>query len=129
MAKNDSDTTVQELKDLIIHFAKERNWKKHHTPKNLAMSIAIETAELMEHFQWDEYQEQDKEAIADELADILIYAFNFAHVTDIDIASAYRSKLEKAGKKYPKEVFDTSNTNLVEDYFRIKKEYRQKKSD
>ncbi len=56
----------------------------------------------MEHFQWDEYQEKDKAAIADELADILIYAFNFAHVTDIDIASAYRRKLEKAGKNIQK---------------------------
>lgn len=127
MTRNDADTTIQELKNLIIDFAKERNWKKHHTPKNLAISIAIEAAELMEHFQWDEYQEKDKAAIADELADILIYAFNFAHVTDIDIASAYRRKLEKAGEKYPKEVFNANNTGVVEDYFRIKKQYRQKR--
>ncbi len=126
MGKSDKDTTIQELKDLIEAFAQERNWKKHHTPKNLAVSIAIEAAELMEHFQWDDYQKNDKQAIADELADILTYICNFANVCDIDIATAYKRKLEKSAKKYPAELFDKAGDSGGH-YFRIKNEYRTKK--
>lgn len=126
MGKTDKDTTIQELKDLIEAFAKERNWKKHHTPKNLAISIAIEAAELMEHFQWDEYQKNDKEAIADELADILTYLCNFANVCGIDMATAYKNKLEKSAKKYPVELFNKAHDH-EDHYFRIKENYRKKK--
>ncbi len=54
--KKDDQTTVQELKTLVAKFRDERGWKEEHNPKNLAMSIAIEAAELMEHFQWTTYQ-------------------------------------------------------------------------
>ncbi|HEX7632990.1 MAG TPA: nucleotide pyrophosphohydrolase [Candidatus Saccharimonadales bacterium] len=126
MSTSDNDTTLKELKDLIHQFAEERNWKKHHTPKNLAISIAIEAAELLEHFQWDEYQEANKQQIADELADVLIYAFNFANEMDIDIASTYKQKLTKAVEKYPVGTFN-KNSDSREEYFRIKKAYRQGK--
>lgn len=126
MSTNDSDTTLQELKNLIIDYSVKRGWDKHHTPKNLAASICIEAAKLLEHFQWDDYNRRDKQAIADELADILIYAFNFAETCDIDIATAYKQKLAKAAKKYPVALFNPNNDSQ-EEFFRIKKAYRQKK--
>lgn len=124
-SKGDAETTIQELKDLIAKFSEERGWGRHHTPKNLALSIVIEAAELMEHFQWDEYHKEDKEEIAAELADILAYVFNFANVMDIDIAGAYRDKLKKIAKKYPTELFNKDRVGN-DDFFRIKKEYRRK---
>lgn len=126
MAKNDNDTTVQELKDLIATFSAERNWGRHHTPKNLAISIALEAAELLEHFQWDEYQNNDRAEIESELADILAYVLNFANVMDIDVATAYRNKMKKINEKYPVEIFNMEKVSKDE-FFQIKKKYRQGK--
>lgn len=125
MSKGDAETTLQELKDLIAKFSKERDWGRHHTPKNLALSITIEAAELLEHFQWDEYHKEDKQAIASELADILAYVFNFANAMDIDIAMAYRKKMKAIEKKFPVELFNKERVGQ-DDFFRIKKEYRRK---
>lgn len=123
--KSDAETTLQELKDLIAKFSEERDWGRHHTPKNLAVSIAIEAGELLEHFQWDEYRREDKQAIASELADILAYLLNFANVMDIDVATAYREKMKKISRKYPTEIFNEKNIGK-DDFFRIKKDYRKK---
>jgi NTP pyrophosphatase (non-canonical NTP hydrolase) len=125
MSKNDNETSIQELKDLIATFSEERGWGRHHTPKNLALSISIEAAELMEHFQWEEYHQEDKAAMAAELSDILAYVFNFANVMDIDIATAFRAKLKKIEKKYPVETFNKDNVGKDE-FFKIKKKYRRK---
>lgn len=127
MSKGDAETTIQELKDLIARFSEERDWGRHHTPKNLAASITIEAAELLEHFQWDEYQQNDKDAMASELADILAYVFNFATVMDIDIATAYRKKLKKIEQKYPVKLFNKNQVGK-DDFFRIKKQHREKGS-
>ncbi len=124
-ARDDSGTTVQELKNLIARFSEERDWGRHHTPKNLALSICIEAAELLEHFQWDEYQKDDRKAIENELADILAYLLNFANVMDIDVATAYRTKIKAIEKKFPVEKFNKDQVNRDE-FFRIKKAYRQK---
>lgn len=126
MAKNDETTTIQELKTQAIHFSKVRGWQKHHSPKNLAVSIAIEAAELMEHFQWDDYGAKEKQEIAYELADVIIYCLEFSDSMDIDIATAVQNKLKEAAKKYPVEIFNPGN-DRSEDYARIKKEYRNKK--
>lgn len=126
MSKTDADTTLQELKSLVIQFRDERGWARHHTPKNLSMSIAIEAAELMEHFQWDLYPQKDKQKIADELADILAYCFNLAATLDIDVATAFRDKLERASKKFPVEKFNP-NQDDPEEYARIKQAYRSGK--
>ncbi len=122
---SDSTTTIQQLKDFVDIFVKDRNWQRHHSPKNLAMNIAIEAAELMEHFQWERDGEADMEAVADELADVIFNCLNFASVTNIDIAEAFISKYNKLGKKYPIEVFNAHNDSL-KDYDRIKKAYRAK---
>ncbi len=125
MSKGDNETTLQELKDLVNKFEQERGWQKHHKPKNVAISLCIEAAELLEHFQWDEYRQEDKQAIADELADVIFNCLNFANQMDIDITKAFMKKFERIQKKYPVEVFNPDNDS-AEEYFRIKKEYRQK---
>lgn len=129
MSKKDSDVRLQELKDLIQQFVDERDWKQFHTPKNLAMSIAIEAAELMEHFQWDdlpgpEWDATRQQEIADELADVLIYSFHFAQTCNIDVSTALQHKLEKAAKKFPAEHFSDDKPNR-EKYHQIKKAYRK----
>lgn len=122
----DRETTLQELKDAVAQFREERGWRKHHTPKNLAISIALEAAELLEHYQWDEYRKSDEaEEIASELADILMYVFNFADVNDIDISSSFYRKLDHAKQKYPVEKFNKDSLNNDE-YFRIKQNYKAK---
>ena len=82
MSRTDDETTIQELKDIVAEFRRERGWDKHNTPRNLASSIIVEAAELLEHFQWGEYSHQDKQEIADELADVLSYCFSLAHTLD-----------------------------------------------
>ncbi len=122
----DDETTIDDLKKLIVAFRDERGWKEEHTPKNLSMSIAIEAAELMEHFQWTTYRKDDKQAVADELADIISYCLNLAYTMDIDIATTFRSKLDRARVKYPVELFNPDNKNN-DAYHKIKKAYREGK--
>lgn len=101
--------TLQGIKTKIKKFIKERNWEKYHSPKNISMSIAIEAAELMEHFQWLTIEQsrkllKDKTRrieIEDELADIAIYILDFCNLFAIDIEKIIISKLEKSAKKYP----------------------------
>ena len=90
---------MDELKEEIIEFQKERDWKKFHTPENLAKSISIEAAELLEHFQWG--KEYDKREVAEELADVLIYCLYMADALDFDIKEIIRNKMEKNAIKYP----------------------------
>lgn len=126
MSKTDADTTLQELKDLMTEFQRERGWGKHHQPKNLAMSIAIEAAELMELYQWDEFTKDDKQKASDELADILSYIILYADSLDIDIAEAFRHKLERNKQKYPTTVFN-NNERARDSYHQIKQDYRKGK--
>lgn len=124
--QKDDKTTIADLKGLIAKFRDERGWKDEHSPKNLSMSIAIEAAELMEHFQWDTYRRENKQEIADELADIFAYCLNMADVLDIDVATTFRDKLERAAIKYPVEKFSPGNKN-TDLYFQTKKAYREGK--
>ena len=105
----DNQTTIGELREAIAGFVEERSWESFHTPKNLAMSIAIEAAELMELFQWhsgadapnpSSPQASDSE-VADELADVLIYCFALANRMDIDLSMALRGKMERNADRYP----------------------------
>src|SRR3989449_3975873 len=105
----DDLTTITVLRKRVSDFRDERNWLKDNTPKNLAISISVEAAELLEHFQWktDEQMRESlrdrikKEAISDELADVLIYCLGFSDVLGIDISEAVELKLKKNGERYP----------------------------
>ena len=107
MNKNDSNTTMQEIKEMIAAFTKERDWDKFHSPKNLAMNLSVESAELLEKFLWmsekQSCQEVDKnrQEIEDEAADVLFSVLAFCRTANIDISSAFIKKLEKIKKKYP----------------------------
>lgn len=110
---NDADTTIERLRRAVEDFINEREWKKYHTPKNLAMSLAIEAAELMEHFQWLDQDESLRVAespsalseVTEELADVLCYALSMANVLQVDISRAVLGKLEKNAVKYPADRF------------------------
>lgn len=105
----DDQTNILELRQAVQKFVNDRDWAGYHTPKNLSMSIAIEAAEMLEHFQWRTAEESwalldDLEAyaaIVDELADVLIYCLSFANQADIDISSAIRAKLDRNQGRYP----------------------------
>jgi len=96
-----------DLRDKLRDFTHEREWDRYHTPKNLAMALIVEAAELAEHFQWLTAEESQslrhgaKEEIRDELADVLIYLVELADTLDIDLAAAARAKIDKNALKYP----------------------------
>ena len=90
---------MEELKEKIIKFQKERDWEQFHSPENLAKSISIEAGELLEHFQWD--NKFNKEEVADELADVLNYCILMAYELDLNIDVIILNKMEKTAKKYP----------------------------
>jgi len=109
----DSTTTIAELKHLVGDFVDQRDWRQFHAPKNLAMSLAIEAAELMEHFQWISSEESRRTpedpvrlaAVGDELADVLCYALAMANELGLDLSTAIRDKIVKNGQKYPVEEY------------------------
>ncbi len=109
--RTDEQTTVSELRQLMAQFVAERDWGQFHSPKNLAMSMAIEASELMEHFQWltnEQSEEIDaavRHEVGEELADVVCYAMSLANSLDIDIASAVFQKMEKNRLKYPVDKF------------------------
>ncbi len=110
---NDHDTPVAALRKLVSEFVLERDWQQFHTPKNVAMALAIEAAELMEHFQWltpeqsrDVVEQRDKLGqVAEELADVVCYALALANELRIDVTSALYDKMEKNRRKYPTEEY------------------------
>lgn len=107
----DNTTNLQDIKDKVKEFVASRDWSEYHSPKNLAMSIAIEAAELMEIFQWLsleqawEIKKSDEfEHLQEELADVLIYCCSLANQLDIDMAAAIEDKMEKNARRYPAKV-------------------------
>lgn len=90
---------MEEVIKRIIKFRDDRDWKQFHTPENIAKSISIEAAELLENFQWN--SNYDKEAVVEELADIMIYCILLADVLDVDIAEIINEKISKNEAKYP----------------------------
>ncbi len=109
----DAGTSVADLRELVARFVAERDWKQFHTPKNLAMSLAIEAAELMEHFQWLDSTESRKiaedearrTAAGEELADVICYALALANELGLDVSRAMRDKMRKNELKYPVEDY------------------------
>lgn len=100
-------TDLATLRDALREFAAARDWRQFHTPKNLAMAMIVEAAELVEHFQWATPEESMKPppeklaAIRDEVADTLIYLVELADVLGIDPIAAARDKITKNAVKYP----------------------------
>ncbi len=109
----DDETTVAELRAAMAAFVRERDWEQFHDPKNLSASIAIEAAELMEHFQWLRSDELERvrddptqmELIAEELADVTAFVLSFANALNIDVAAALSRKMKKNALKYPADKF------------------------
>jgi dCTP diphosphatase len=108
---SDATTTVAELKARILAFARERDWEQFHSPKNLSMALAAETGELMEHFLWATPEESQRLSadpvrrarISEEVADVVIYALEFANATGLDVAAAIEGKMALNARKYPVE--------------------------
>lgn len=106
---DDQHTTVRELKAIVREFVDERQWQSFHNPKNLVMSLAIETGELMEHFQWLTLEESScladdisrKNEVGKEVADCLAYLLALANAMDLDLSTSLRDKMVENREKYP----------------------------
>ncbi len=113
MSKSDATTTVAELRQLVADFVAERDWSQFHSPKNVSMALAIEAAELMEHFQWLTTEASRKLAddpqklaeVGEELADVVGYSFALANELSLDLSTAIRAKMIKNAQKYPADEF------------------------
>ena len=106
---NDAEINLQEIKDKVFAFAKERDWEQFHSAKNLFMAVSAEVVELMEHFLWpsadqsrlDVQQAAISDKVAEELVDILIFSIQFANVTDLSLSTIIDDKMQQNAKKYP----------------------------
>lgn len=102
-----SDDAFELIKHKLRDFAADRDWDQFHSPKNLAMALNVEAAELLEHFQWlTESQSASLNAetlneVAEEIADIQLYLMRLADKLGVDIVAASLAKIEKNAKKYP----------------------------
>lgn len=114
-----SDSLV-DLRAKINSFVAEREWAQFHTPKNLAMAMIVEAAELVEQFQWDTPQEsidltpEKRVAVSHELADTFVYLLRIAEVLDIDLIEAATQKIVLNAKKYPVEKARGSNAKYTQ---------------
>lgn len=97
---------IKRITDFLIKFRDARNWEQFHNTKDLAIALAIEAGELNELFLWktpEQAEEVDKEKVADELADVLVYALMLAHKQGFDVEEIVMRKMHKNGEKYPVE--------------------------
>lgn len=107
----DDTMTLAQLRQRVAQFVADRDWEQFHTPKNLSGAIAIETAELMEHFQWltgeqaiaAMQNEEKRAAVAEEMADVLIYALSLANALGLDVSDAILEKLARNEERFPAE--------------------------
>jgi NTP pyrophosphatase (non-canonical NTP hydrolase) len=112
-AMADQDVTVAELRKLMADFVAEREWHCYHDAKNLSMALAIEGAELMEHFQWVRNEELEahlagervRAEVTEEVADVACYLLALANVLELDLSEAVAAKMAKNAAKYPAEEF------------------------
>jgi NTP pyrophosphatase (non-canonical NTP hydrolase) len=108
---SDQTTTVQELRQAMARFVRERDWEQFHSPKNLAMALSVEAAELMEHFLWidnatsrQHMQEPARLApVADEIADVLGVCLALCNALNLDLSDVFRNKMARNVLKYPVE--------------------------
>jgi dCTP diphosphatase len=99
--------SLQGLTGQLAQFAKERDWAQFHSPKNLASALVVESAELLEHFQWltedqsRKLESADREAVAAEMADVLLYLLQLSSALGVDLVAAAQAKLKVNAAKYP----------------------------
>ena len=99
--------SLQELRNALRQFAAERDWDQFHSPKNLAIALNVEAAELLEHFQWvsdvesAEIPTATRAKVREELADVLLYLIRLADKLDVDLAIAAAEKIRINAAKYP----------------------------
>lgn len=116
----DNQDSLKHLRTRINQFVHERDWAQFHTPKNLAMAMIVEAAELVEHFQWDTPSESQalsldkREAVGHELADTFVYLLRIAEVLDIDLIAVANQKIDLNALKYPIEKAKGSNAKYTE---------------
>ena len=90
---------MEDVKNKVVRFTKDRDWDQFHSPANLAKSIAIESGELLECFQWND--NYNKEEVCDELADVVNYCILMADKLNVNLEEIVLKKLEENSKKYP----------------------------
>lgn len=108
----DDETTIREMKKAQREFVAERDWEQFHTPKDLAIAISVEAAEVLEHFRFRNEKEleayladgENKKELGYELADVLSFLVRLSDVTGIDLAAAAEEKMKKNSKRYPVET-------------------------
>lgn len=111
---------LQVLRESLRRFAEDRDWGQFHTPKNLAVSLSIEAAEVLEHFQWltDEQSKnlspEQRDKVALEIADVLLYLLQLADKLQIDPVAAAKNKLAINAEKYPVDKARGSNKKYTE---------------
>ncbi|MES2501975.1 MAG: nucleotide pyrophosphohydrolase [Pseudomonadota bacterium] len=116
----DNQDSLKHLRNRINHFVNERDWAQFHTPKNLAMAMIVEAAELVEQFQWDTSAEsqqlspEKREAVSHELADTFVYLLRIAEVLNIDLIAAANQKIDLNALKYPVDKAKGSNAKYTE---------------
>jgi NTP pyrophosphatase (non-canonical NTP hydrolase) len=114
------DEAPDSLTQALRRFAAERDWSQFHSPKNLACALSVEAAELLEHFQWPTEQQSEqlppekRAAVAQELADVLLYLLQLADRLQIDLVGAARQKLELNAARYPAAQSRGSNKKYSE---------------
>jgi NTP pyrophosphatase (non-canonical NTP hydrolase) len=107
MSKPTQNNDINFLTQKILTFRDKRDWKQFNTLKDMAISLSLETGEVLEHFQWrnnkelDTYLEQNKSAVAEELADVLYWTLLLSHDLEIDIKEAFEEKMKQNEQKYP----------------------------
>jgi len=110
---------IKALTQKIVAFRDERDWKQFHNPKDEALSLVLEAAEVMEHFQWKSAEEMQKhvtdqkEEIGAELADVFYWVLLMSHDLDINIADALENKIKKNAEKYPVEKSKGSHAKYI----------------
>lgn len=117
---NTDEASLKDLQARIRQFVDERDWDQFHNPKDLSISLALEAAEVMEHFQWKNLKEMakhsvdGKEDIGEELADVFYWVLLLANKLDIDLVSAFEKKMQKNEAKYPVEKAKGSHKKYTE---------------
>lgn len=119
MIMSNPPDSLADLRERINAFVNERDWAQFHSPKNLAMAMIVEAAELVEHFQWETEQEsrelttEKREQVSHELADTFVYLLRIAEVLNIDLIEAANAKIILNAKKYPIEKARGSNAKYT----------------